>query len=155
MNVLARNTALKSSDAMVIDPIRDSHNGTQPRVVEPQPTTFPRPYAGPSIISSVLTIVGKLESTEDIQIDGNVEGEIRGQAVRIGTGAVIKGTVTGEVVELAGTVEGKIEARAVTLAKNARMTGDIIYQSLQIDQGAYFNGNSRPHHGKNPPGKPD
>ena len=47
-----------------------------------------------------------------------------------------------------GTLEGKIEARSAILAKTARMSGDIVHQSLQIEEGSYFNGSSRPHYGK-------
>jgi cytoskeletal protein CcmA (bactofilin family) len=90
-------------------------------------------------------VTGRLESAGEIQIDGKVEGDIRGQGVRIGSTAVVKGTIVGEVVELAGTVEGTIEARSAVLASTASMTGDIVHQSLKIDPGAHFNGNSRPH----------
>ena len=93
-------------------------------------------------------VVGRLESAGDLQIDGKVEGDVRGQGVRIGSAAVIKGTVTGELVELSGTLDGKIEARSAVLTKTARMSGDIIHQSLQIDEGSFFNGNSRPNYGK-------
>ena len=103
-----------------------------------------RPHAGPSIISAALTVTGLLESAGDIQIEGRVEGDIRGQVVRIGSGAVIKGTVSGDVVESAGTVEGKIEARSVALLGTARMSGDIVHQSLQILPGAHFTGSSGP-----------
>jgi cytoskeletal protein CcmA (bactofilin family) len=96
-----------------------------------------------TVISATLSVIGSLEGATDLQVDGKVEGDISGQAVRIGSGAVVMGTVTGEIVELAGTIEGKIDARSAVLAKTANMSGDIIHESLQIDQGALFNGNSR------------
>jgi cytoskeletal protein CcmA (bactofilin family) len=104
---------------------------------------------GPSIISAALTVTGRLESAGDIQIDGKVEGDVRGQTVRIGDGATVKGTIMGALVELAGTIEGKIEAESVALTKTACMSGDIIHRSLRIDTGAHFDGNSRPHYAKN------
>ena len=147
MNVLARINS-GSNHPIVPDPVKEAP--TAPNTASrPQHTLgSPRTYAGPSIISAALTVVGRLESAGDIQIDGKVEGDVRGQGVRIGTTAVIKGTVTGELVELAGTLEGKIEARSAVLTKTARMSGDIIHQSLQIEEGSYFNGSSRPHYGK-------
>ena len=108
----------------------------------------PRAYSGPSIISGALNIIGRLEGSGDIQIDGKIEGDIRGQNIRIGSASVIKGTIHGELVELAGKLEGRIEARSAVLTKTAHMTGDVIHQSLQIEDGAFFNGNSRPHYGK-------
>jgi cytoskeletal protein CcmA (bactofilin family) len=115
-----------------------------PRAEKSQSLAFFRPIGGSSLISASLSVVGRLESTADIQVDGMVEGDIHGQSVKVGNGAKIKGTVSGEVVELAGTVEGKIEARSAVLGKTACVSGDIVHQSLQIDQGASFNGNSCP-----------
>ena len=142
MNVLARIS--KASDYTT-----DLATDQQPvRSAEQTSTKASRAYAGPSIISAALTVTGKLESAGDIQIDGKVEGDVRGQAVRIGEGATVKGTIIGALVELAGTIEGTIEAESVVLAKTARMSGDIVHRSLRIDVGAHFDGTSRPHYPK-------
>jgi cytoskeletal protein CcmA (bactofilin family) len=108
----------------------------------------------PSIISIAVTVIGQLESAADIQIDGKVEGDVLGHNVKIGTTAVINGSVFGEGVEVAGTIDGKIEARNVVLIKGARMTGEIVYQSLQLDADAFFEGDCRPHFGKTTPASP-
>jgi cytoskeletal protein CcmA (bactofilin family) len=144
MNVLARIS--KVSELPGTDPVAEPRPVTRN---EPSPAKTSRTYSGPSIISAGLTITGKLESAGDIQIDGKVEGDIRGQAVRVGDGAVVKGTVCGELVELAGTIEGKIEAETVVLTRTAHMTGDLVHRSLKIEAGAHFDGNSRPHSPKN------
>ena len=101
-----------------------------------------------SVISKALKITGELESTEDIQIDGQVEGDVRGVGVKIGQNAKVKGTVYGDEVELAGTVEGKIESKKVFLTGTARMTGDIWHQDIKIDSGAHISGNLKPEAGK-------
>ncbi len=62
---------------------------------------------GVSLISRALKITGQLESTEDIRIDGEVDGDVRGVSVTVGNGAKVKGTVYGEAVELAGSVGGQ------------------------------------------------
>jgi len=97
-----------------------------------------------SVISKALKITGELESTEDIQIDGQIEGDVRGVGVKIGQNAKVKGTVYGDDVELAGTVEGKIEAKKVLIAGTARMTGDIWHQDIKVESGAYINGSLKP-----------
>ena len=154
MNVLARINA-GSTQPIVPDPVKEPAPMPVPNAAPSTharaPLGSPRTYAGPSIISAALVVVGRLESAGDIQIDGKVEGDIRGQAVRIGNTAVVKGTVTGELVELSGTLEGKIEARSAVLQRTARMTGDIVHQSLQIEEGSYFSGSSRPSYGKSSP----
>ena len=101
-----------------------------------------------SVISKALKITGELESTEDIQIDGQIEGDVRGVGVKIGQNAKVKGTVYGEEVELAGTVEGKIEAKKVFISGTARMTGDISHQDIRVESGAYINGSLKPELGK-------
>ena len=102
----------------------------------------------PSVISKALKITGELESTEDIQIDGQIEGDVRGVGVKIGQNAKVKGTVYGDEVELAGTIDGRIESKRVILAGTARMTGDVCHQDIKIESGAYINGNLKPEMGK-------
>ena len=103
-----------------------------------------RPASEASRISSALKVTGQLESDEDIQVDGHVEGDIRARKVTIGAGATVKGTVFGEDVEVSGTVTGKVEATSVVLSKSARMSGDVIHKALQIEKGAYIDGHCRP-----------
>lgn len=101
-----------------------------------------------SVISKALKITGELESTEDIQIDGQIDGDVRALGVKIGENARVKGTVYGDEVELSGTIDGKIESKKVVLASTARMTGDVWFQDIKIESGAYISGNLKPDLGK-------
>ena len=101
-----------------------------------------------SVISKALKITGQLESTEDIQIDGQIEGDVRGVGVKIGQNAKVKGTVYGDEVELSGSIDGKIEAKKVVLNGTARMTGDIVHQEIKVEAGAYISGTLTPELGK-------
>lgn len=119
----------------------------------PQPvSSSAQGTAAVSVISKALRITGQLESTEDIHIEGEVDGDIRGGAVKIGHNAKVKGTIYGEQVEVAGTVTGKIEARKVVIASTGHMSGDIVHQEIRIDSGAYIDGHCRPEYGR-PDGK--
>ena len=113
-------------------------------VVQPAHETAVAKSAGPSVISKALKITGQLESTEDIRIDGEVEGDIHGVSVTVGNGAKVKGSVYGQTVELSGTIEGKIEAKKVILTSTAHMSGDVIHQDIRIESGAYIDGHCRP-----------
>ena len=123
------------------EPVR-SHSAT------PQTASYNTPATGASVISRALKITGQLESTENIQIDGEIEGDVRAVSVKVGSNAKVKGSVYGEEVELAGTVDGKIEAKKVVLTSSARMTGDVIHQDITIHSGAYIFGHCRPEYGK-------
>ncbi|HEX2591660.1 MAG TPA: polymer-forming cytoskeletal protein [Rhizomicrobium sp.] len=103
---------------------------------------------GVSVISKALKITGQLESTEDIQVDGEIDGDVRGVTVKVGNNAKVKGTVFADEVELSGTVDGKIEAKKVVLTSTARMTGDVVHQDIQISSGAYIDGHLKPEYGK-------
>lgn len=124
---------------------------TEPKrpVASAQALGSPAPSpVGVSVISRALKITGQLESSEDIQIEGEVEGDVRAVKVRVGGSAKVHGTVSGEEVELAGTVDGKIEARKVLLTSSAHMSGDIVHQDIAIQSGAYIAGNLKPEYGK-------
>ena len=121
-----------------------SHSPIQARQPDHVAPPRTRPAAEPSRISSALKVTGQLESDEDIQIDGDIEGDIRARKVIIGAGATVKGTIFGEDVEVSGTVTGKIEATSVVLSKSARVSGDVIHKALQIEKGAYVDGHCRP-----------
>jgi cytoskeletal protein CcmA (bactofilin family) len=120
---------------------------------KPIPTPSRAGASMASVISKALKITGELESTEDIQIDGQIDGDVRGVGVKIGQNAKVKGTVYGDEVELAGTVEGRIESKKVILAGTARMTGDVWHQDIKIESGAYISGSLKPEMGKTD-GKP-
>ncbi|MDE2629494.1 MAG: polymer-forming cytoskeletal protein, partial [Alphaproteobacteria bacterium] len=87
-------------------------------------------------------------STEDIQLDGQIDGDVRGVSIKVGSNAKVKGSVYGETVELAGTIEGKIEAKKVVLTRSAHMSGDVIHQDITIESGAFIDGHCRPEFGK-------
>ena len=102
--------------------------------------------AGPavSVISKALKITGQLESTEDIQIDGEVDGDVHGTSVTVGRSAKVKGSVYAETVELSGKIDGKIEAKEVILTSTAQMHGDVVHQTIRIESGAFIDGYCRP-----------
>jgi cytoskeletal protein CcmA (bactofilin family) len=117
-------------------------------VVKPQTSTSSQGAPLSSVISKALKITGQLESSEDIQIDGQIDGDVRGVHVKIGNNAKVKGTVYGDEVEVAGTVEGKVEAKKVVLTSTAHMSGDVVHQDIRIESGAFIDGHCKPDFGK-------
>jgi len=101
-----------------------------------------------SVIGKALKVTGQLESTEDIHIEGEVEGDVRGVSVRVDQTAKVHGTVYGDTVEILGTLNGKIEAQKVVLTSTARVSGDVVHQDIRIDSGAFIDGHCRPESGK-------
>lgn len=97
----------------------------------------------PSVIGPDLVITGNLVSKGEMQVDGEVQGDIRATNLIVGERARITGTVVAEEAVIRGQVMGSIRSRRVMLQSTSRVEGDIYHQSLAIEQGAYFEGKSR------------
>ena len=97
-----------------------------------------KPSAEHSIIPADLKITGDLVGPGDIHVEGVIHGNITCRTLTLTGQPVIKGSVKAETVRVCGTFDGKIEAKKVTLTKAARMTGEIYYETLEIESGALF-----------------
>ena len=97
----------------------------------------------PSIIGEDLTIRGNVTSKGEIQVDGEIEGDIRCGSVLLGDKSKVTGGVAAEDVVVRGHVVGSIRGLRITLQAQSHVEGDIFHQSLAIEQGAYFEGKSR------------
>jgi len=94
----------------------------------------------PSILSTDLTVTGDLVSEGELQIDGNVIGDVRCTMLTIGVSGCLTGQVFADYALIRGKVVGRIRAHNVTLARTARVMGDIIHESLMIEPGAFIEG---------------
>lgn len=93
-----------------------------------------------SVLGADLTISGDIKASADLHIDGSVEGDIACSSLVQGETSTVKGAVKAESARLAGTVEGSITARELVILKTARITGDVFYDALTIEQGAEVEG---------------
>jgi cytoskeletal protein CcmA (bactofilin family) len=94
-------------------------------------------------IGKSVIIKGDLSGSEDLYVDGNVEGsiELRGNSLIVGPNGKIKATVTAKGVVVQGQLEGAISASdRVELRKTAVVNGDITTQRIAIEEGAAFRG---------------
>jgi cytoskeletal protein CcmA (bactofilin family) len=78
-----------------------------------------------------------------LQVDGEVEGDVRGTEIIIGDQGKVTGTVAAERVIVRGRVSGVIRGMTVALQASAKVEGDIHHMSLAIEQGAEFDGRCR------------
>jgi cytoskeletal protein CcmA (bactofilin family) len=96
-----------------------------------------------SIIGADLRITGNLESKGEVQIDGQVEGDIRAQRIVVGEHARTTGNLVAESIKVRGNAQGSIRGTAVTFTSSGRVEADVFHKSLTIEQGAFFEGKSR------------
>jgi cytoskeletal protein CcmA (bactofilin family) len=97
----------------------------------------------PSIIGEDLTIIGNVNSKGEIQVDGEIQGDIHCGSLLLGDKSQVMGSVIAEDIVVRGRVVGSIRGLRVTLQAQSHVEGDIFHQSLAIEQGAYFEGKSR------------
>jgi cytoskeletal protein CcmA (bactofilin family) len=106
----------------------------------------PRPSAGkivPSIIGEDLTITGNVTSKGEVQVDGEIQGDIHCSSLLLGDKSQVRGGVVAEDIVVRGHLVGSIKGLRITLQAPSHVEGDIFHQSLAIEQGAYFEGKSR------------
>ncbi len=96
--------------------------------------------SGLSVIGPDVRIVGDIITQGEMQIDGQVEGDITCQTLVVGEGARIAGEVSAETVRVHGELAGKINATTVVIAKSARVVGDVTHSTLEIEAGAHLEG---------------
>lgn|SRR5689334_8986117 len=94
-------------------------------------------------IGKSVVIRGELSGSEDLYVDGQVEGsiEMRGNHLIIGPNGQVKANVNARGVVVQGKLEGNIRAaERVELKKSAIVVGDIVTQRIAIEDGGYFKG---------------
>ena len=89
-----------------------------------------------SILGADLVITGNVSATADLHVDGTITGDIACAALVQGESSRIEGAVRAKSARLAGIIEGSIEAGELVILKSARISGDVSYDALTIEQGA-------------------
>ncbi len=97
----------------------------------------------PSIIGDDLTITGTIISKGEVQIEGDVQGDVFCATLIIGDRGRVTGGLVAEAVTVHGRISGSINALSVTLESNCHVEGDICHQEIKLEHGAYFEGRSR------------
>ena len=96
-----------------------------------------------TIISPDVHVVGNITSNGEIQLDGIVEGDVKGVILCIGHTGSVSGSITAESTLVRGKVSGQITSKVVTLTASARVSGDVIHETLTIEAGARLEGHCR------------
>ena len=94
-------------------------------------------------IGKSVVIKGELNGSEDLTIEGQVEGkiELRQNVLTIGPNARIKAQVSAKSVIILGEVTGNVAATdKVDIRDNGSVDGDIAAPRVAIAEGAHFRG---------------
>ncbi|MEO8078071.1 MAG: polymer-forming cytoskeletal protein [Acidobacteriota bacterium] len=94
-------------------------------------------------IGKSVVIKGELNGSEDLTIEGQVEGkiELRQNVLTIGANGRIKAQVFAKAVIILGEVTGNVTAtEKVDIRDNGSVDGDIAAPRVAIAEGAHFRG---------------
>ena len=114
---------------------------TQPAPVSPSPSAGGNVR---NILSSDVEITGSVKFTNDLLVDGRIDGQITSNGnLTIGENAKIKAEIKTASVVVHGKVQGNITVTGrVELRAGAEVVGDIKAQTLTVEAGSVFVGKS-------------
>ncbi len=98
-----------------------------------------------TIISRGVKIEGKITSSGNIRVDGEIQGDIFSESnITIGEDAKINGLINATVITIGGKVSGIVRAQDnLILDSKSNLKGDIFTKNLVIEEGAKFDGKSK------------
>jgi cytoskeletal protein CcmA (bactofilin family) len=107
------------------------------------PTSTPTAAgSGYSLLDAQLVVTGDLDTGGSLRIDGKLDGSVRrADTVVLGVGASMSGDVHAREVVIGGTITGNVHAtERVELQATAIVTGDILTQTILVQEGGVVNG---------------
>lgn len=99
-----------------------------------------RKQTSPSVISADMHVLGNIISSGMLDIDGQIDGNIKCVTASVRPNGRVRGDIQAEIVHVHGKVEGLIKARSVSLYATAQVQGTIMHESLSIEDGAFVDG---------------
>ena len=98
---------------------------------------------GMAHIGKSLLVKGELSGSEDLYIDGEVEGtvELKEHNLTVGPNGRVRANLHAKEVTVLGKVQGNVRASdKLEIRKSGSMVGDIVTARITIEDGAYFKG---------------
>jgi len=96
-----------------------------------------------AVIGPGIHINGDISGSENLIIEGKVEGKIRLEAhqVEIGQGGQVKADITAKVIKIAGEVRGDLTGmEKVIISRSGNVHGNIVAPRMTLEDGAIFKG---------------
>ena len=92
-----------------------------------------------SSIGRGAKFIGKISGARSLEINGEVKADIDIGKITIGQEAHFTGGIKADLAVISGVYEGSMLAESIWLTDTSRVSGEIRYQSLQMDRGAALN----------------
>ena len=125
---------------MIFKLFRNKNNDTKAGKKPAKKKSARRGGHGPSILTGEVVIDGHLLSGGELQIDGEVNGDVRARAVVIDVNGVVHGEVAAEDIIVRGRIIGPIRGLHVHILNGAHVEGDVLNETISIENGAFVDG---------------
>ena len=98
-----------------------------------------------SLLSKEVKIEGDIQGNEDLQVDGQLKGSVKlAGDIFVGPTGTIEADVEAENVVVQGQITGNVLARKqLQIQSSGKLLGDCIAQTIDIKEGALFEGRSK------------
>src|SRR6516164_9075518 len=136
--IFNKMTGFGGATANTVEPIVAAAKLNIARFMQPAKNGLPQR----ALIDTGLNVKGDLETDGELQIDGQIVGNVSCGHLVIGKDGAVRGDIRADEVVVRGKTEGVIRARRVMLQESARVTGDIFYERMSMEEGAQFVGAS-------------
>ena len=113
------------------------------RETTPPPPPPPRTDAPVTHISKTVVLRGAISGTENLFVDGRVEGtiELPASVVTIGVNGQIEASVSAKELIILGKMKGDVvSAERVEIRAQGALIGDVSSVRISIEDGAFFKG---------------
>jgi cytoskeletal protein CcmA (bactofilin family) len=129
-----------SSTPLPAAPTFSVPGANSPPVIPPLPSSS----RAAASISQGIKIKGELTGSEDLYVDGAVDGKLNltNGSLTIGPNGLVKADVTAREVIVRGKIEGKVIGRdKVQLWSTGQVAGEVQTERLSVEEGAVLRGN--------------
>jgi cytoskeletal protein CcmA (bactofilin family) len=114
-------------------------NNTKPATASP---TLPNESGATCVIAEGTVIDGKFTCTENVRLDGKIIGDVSVEKKLVmGTTGIVEGIITAANTAVQGHIKGNLKiSENLQLLSSAKIDGDIVANSMSVEEGAVYNG---------------
>jgi len=128
----------------MFDKRNENKQGTSGQKAQQQGASASRPApVGSAMIGPGIIVNGDISGTENVTIEGKVEGKILlpGHQVEVGQSGKVHADVVAKFVKINGELKGDIEGKEkVVITKSGNVRGNIAAPRVMLEDGAIFKG---------------
>ena len=93
-----------------------------------------------SIISKDLFLKGDLTTDGLLEIEGKIEGNIKGNEITIRESGFVNGNIISNISNIKGNFQGTIKSQRINVSGKANIKGTLEYVSLCVEDGSSIDG---------------